>query len=87
MSAELGVRRLATSVVCGAMLSGVVSAGATPRGELPPFEQADTNQDGAVTRDEAATIEGLDFDAADVNRDGKLDRSEYLAAATKNAQR
>lgn len=48
---------------------------------LPPFEEVDSNQDGEISRTEAAAIEGLDFDTADTNQDGSLDRTEYMAAA------
>lgn len=53
---------------------------------LPPFEDADSNQDGQISRTEAAAIEGLDFDTADTNQDGSLDRTEYMAAASSQGQ-
>lgn len=48
---------------------------------LPPFEEVDQNSDGAISRSEAAAIEGLDFAAADTDQNGLLDRAEYSAAA------
>src|SRR5690606_34787363 len=47
----------------------------------PPFEEVDANQDGQISRTEAAAIEGLDFTTADTNQDGSLDRTEYMAAS------
>jgi hypothetical protein len=52
----------------------------------PPFEEVDTNQDGQVSRTEAAAIEGLEFTTADTNQDGSLDRTEYMAAASRQGQ-
>lgn len=49
--------------------------------QAPPFEEVDTNQDGQISRTEAAAIEGLDFTTADTNQDGSLDRTEYMSAA------
>jgi hypothetical protein len=49
--------------------------------DMPPFEEVDTNQDGRISRVEAAAIEGLDFNTADTNQDGFLDREEYMAVA------
>ncbi len=46
----------------------------------PPFEQVDTNNDGMISRAEAAKVEGLDFSQADTNNDGHLSRQEYDAA-------
>ena len=48
-----------------------------------PFEVTDKNADGKVSRDEASTVQGLDFAAADANRDSMLDRPEYMAAIAK----
>ena len=44
------------------------------------FEKVDVNQDGMISAEEAAAIEGLDFGAADLNGDGMLDKAEYEAA-------
>lgn len=49
--------------------------------DMPPFEEVDSNQDGQISRVEAAAIEGLDFTTADTNQDGSLDRTEYMAAS------
>ena len=48
---------------------------------LPSFEDVDVNDDGQISREEAATIEALDFTAADTNQDGSLSMEEYQAAA------
>jgi hypothetical protein len=46
----------------------------------PAFEDVDTNGDGAISAQEAAAVEGLDFKQADTNQDGKLSKEEYQAA-------
>jgi len=53
---------------------------------LPPFEEADSNQDGQISRTEAAAVEGLDFDTADSDQNGSLDRTEYMAAASSQGE-
>lgn len=45
----------------------------------PPFEEVDSNQDGNISQEEAAVVEGLDFATADANQDGQLSREEYEA--------
>ena len=47
------------------------------------FEEVDTDGDGLVSADEAATVEGLDFDAADMDKDGTLSIDEYDIAVKK----
>lgn len=47
------------------------------------FEEVDTDGDGLISADEAATIEGLDFDAADADQDGTLSVDEYEIAIGK----
>ena len=53
------------------------------------FDALDRNNDGFVTRAEAAgnnrVLRG--FDVADKNNDGKLNRTEYLSSATKRKVR
>jgi hypothetical protein len=44
------------------------------------FEELDADKSGSLSKDEAATVEGLDFDAADANKDGALSQEEYTAA-------
>lgn len=41
------------------------------------FEEVDTDGDGLVSADEAASVEGLDFNAADGDNDGTLSVDEY----------
>jgi hypothetical protein len=48
--------------------------------EMPAFEDVDANGDGAITAEEAATVEGLDFAAKDTDQSGSLSREEYEAA-------
>lgn len=54
-------------------------------GKRPGFDALDKNNDGFVSRTEAAGDKTLlkGFDAADKNNDGKLTRAEYAAATTK----
>jgi Ca2+-binding EF-hand superfamily protein len=53
------------------------------------FDALDKNNDGYLTRAEAAGSSRLvkGFDVADKNNDGKLNRTEYLAATAKNKLR
>ena len=44
------------------------------------FEEVDTDGDGLISADEAASVEGLDFDAADSDSDGTLTVDEYEIA-------
>ncbi|HEU4617869.1 MAG TPA: hypothetical protein VFV10_07495 [Gammaproteobacteria bacterium] len=60
---------------------GIGGVALAQQSQLPPFEQADSNSDGQISRTEAAQLEGLDFDRADTNQDGHLSRTEYMAAA------
>ena len=60
-----------------ALLAGI---SAVAFAQSAAFEEVDVNQDGIITVEEAATIEGLDFGAADLNGDGMLDKAEYEAA-------
>jgi Ca2+-binding EF-hand superfamily protein len=55
----------------------------------PGFDALDKNNDGFVSRTEAAGSKTLlkGFDAADKNSDGKLSRAEYAAVTTKQAVR
>lgn len=47
------------------------------------FEEVDTDGDGLISADEAASVEGLDFDAADTDADGTLSVDEYDIAVAK----
>lgn len=44
------------------------------------FEEVDANQDGIISSEEAAIVEGLDFSAADADADGALSMDEYQSA-------
>jgi len=59
----------------------LIAGAALAQGAMPSFEEVDTNSDGQISREEAQTIEGLDFATADTNQDGSLSRAEYQAAA------
>ncbi|HEX9877749.1 MAG TPA: hypothetical protein VGC50_13940 [Gammaproteobacteria bacterium] len=48
--------------------------------EMPAFEDVDANGDGAISAEEAAAVEGLDFAAKDTDQSGSLSREEYEAA-------
>lgn len=62
-----------------------------PRGgdrtEQVPFDRADENADGRLSRQEANEIEGFDFSRADTNNDQALSRQEYQAAMATSTQR
>lgn len=47
------------------------------------FEEVDTDGDGLISADEAATVKELDFDAADTDKDGTLGIDEYDIAMEK----
>lgn len=47
--------------------------------EMPAFEDVDANGDGAISQEEASTVEGLDFAAKDTDQNGSLSREEYEA--------
>ena len=67
------------------------SAQPAPRGgdrtEQVPFDRADENADGRLSRAEANEIEGFDFSRADTNNDASLSRQEYQAAMATSTQR
>ena len=47
------------------------------------FTLADQNDDGFVSREEASTVDGLDFSAADADRNAQLSPDEYRTAMEK----
>ncbi|QQS55912.1 MAG: hypothetical protein IPM89_12490 [Candidatus Competibacteraceae bacterium] len=47
------------------------------------FEEVDTDGDGLISADEAASVDGLDFDEADTDADGTLSVDEYDIAVEK----
>jgi len=71
------IKRALTTLLALGMISGAAMAAA------PAFEDVDMNKDGAITADEAASVEGLDMASADTNGDGMLSKDEYEAAAKK----
>jgi Ca2+-binding EF-hand superfamily protein len=79
--------RVAKTLVFGAaaLALGVGSALADRPKNDPGFNALDRNNDGYLSRVEAAKNAHLtkNFKAADKNGDGKLSRTEYLAAMTK----
>jgi hypothetical protein len=48
----------------------------------PAFTEADADNNGTISFQEATVVEGLDFQAADTNGDGALDQAEYDAATS-----
>ncbi len=66
-----------------------LSVGAAYAADKKGFDALDKNDDGYITRAEAAgngrVLKG--FDVADKNNDGKLSRAEYAASATKRKVR
>jgi hypothetical protein len=62
-------------------ITALVFSAAALAQELPAFEEVDKNADGAIDRNEAAAVEGLDFATADANQDGRIDRAEYAAVS------
>ncbi|QBQ54299.1 hypothetical protein [Nitrosococcus wardiae] len=69
---------VATILIFG---TGVVTMGQLEIApEAPDFSEVDMDQDGSLSRDEAALVEGLDFDIADKDRNGILSKEEYNAA-------
>ncbi len=47
--------------------------------DMPDFTSIDINADGAISLEEAKSVEGLEqaFMMADLNKDGQLDEAEY----------
>lgn len=79
--------KLATSILAVlAFAAGAVQAADKPKAG---FDALDKNNDGFLTRAEAAGNARLlkGFDVADKNDDGKLGRAEYLGATTKRKVR
>ena len=68
-------RTLLALALTGLALSGTVSAAE------PSFESLDANNDGALTPNETASVEGFDFEKADENGDGVLSPEEYKKVA------
>jgi len=63
-----------------AAVLGLALAQASFAADAPTFEEVDTDQDGAISKTEAAKVTDLDFAAADTDEDGQLSREEYEAA-------
>jgi hypothetical protein len=63
----------------------VGNVGAATRSDESGFAKLDKNNDGYISREEAAADPALakDFAKFDLNNDGKLNRAEYLAASAK----
>ncbi|MDN3520295.1 hypothetical protein [Halomonas ramblicola] len=59
-----------------ALLFGASVAVANPAS----FSDLDVDGDGALSAEEAAAVEGLDFEAADADGDGALNEEEFEAA-------
>jgi Ca2+-binding EF-hand superfamily protein len=59
---------------------GMVAMAASATDDRISFSDADANQDGAITRREAAAFTALEraFDAADDNHNGLIEPAEYV---------
>jgi hypothetical protein len=44
------------------------------------FEKVDADRNGMVSKEEAGSVQALDFSKADKNNDGQVSKSEYEAA-------
>lgn len=77
LSPQPGTRPASTASTPTRGAGGTRTAGVP---SLPTFNQADRNASGAIERDEAEQVRGLDFQSADRDQDGKLSQSEYEAA-------
>ncbi|MCA9510128.1 MAG: hypothetical protein R3E88_14745 [Myxococcota bacterium] len=66
-----------TSALAFALALGLAGASFAT---TPKFDEVDSNDDGMVSKSEAAKVDGLDFAKADANGDGHLTRAEYEAA-------
>lgn len=79
-----GVTALSLIATSGAALAlGKDRGDRGARGPQINFEQADTNKDGKLSREEMDAYAKARFDAADTNGDGKLSPEEMVAAAQK----
>lgn len=68
-----------TAILPILLLTALPAFAATPL----TFEEVDTDGDGLISADEAATVETLDFDTADTDQDGTLSVDEYDIALEK----
>jgi Ca2+-binding EF-hand superfamily protein len=57
------------------------AAGQSPGRAQDPFESADTNHDGSITREEYRAARQAQFDAMDRNKDGVLNIQDFPEAA------
>jgi hypothetical protein len=65
--------------------TAVGNVGAATRSDTSGFAKLDKNNDGYISKAEAAAdpVLNKDFTKFDLNNDGKLNRAEYLAASAK----
>ena len=78
----LNPKFIAASIVALGIVGGpAVGQDSTRMDADARFAQLDADQDGFVTKAEAAKIPGVAqrFDRFDANKDGKLDRNEFAA--------
>lgn len=69
---------VATFLILGP--AGVVMGQLDIAPEVVDFDKIDLDEDGSLSRDEAALVEDLDFDNADKDENGVLSEEEYNAA-------
>ncbi len=67
-------------------LACAIVASLAPPAAANPFDDADTDKNGSISRAEAAKVPGLDFDKADTNHDGSLSAEEFMTAYAKLPQ-
>ena len=62
-----------------AILVGSLSSAGWAGGESSAYKEVDANQDGYISQEEGAAVEGLteNWSAVDANQDGKLDEAEF----------
>ncbi|HZE59829.1 MAG TPA: EF-hand domain-containing protein [Burkholderiales bacterium] len=79
------MRSIKPILIASALALAAAPAFAAKSSDDPGFNKLDKNNDGYLTRTEAAKNPYLrkNFKAADTDGDGKLSRTEYLKAMTK----
>lgn len=79
--------RILTWLVCGALIGGTAGLASAQRGAGggSPFDRADANGDGKVTRDEYVAAREAQFGRMDRNQDGVVSKADFPRAASRPA--